>query len=110
RKPHLPHYSGARGAHFPNVNSRDELKVYLKRLAGQQSVFLYYGSQERRRRPQFSNLLNPSSSSPPTWLTPVARGEIGTEVWTVRNFIRIVAGRKAGWRNRGEWVLFRFQP
>src|SRR5690606_25038788 len=110
RKPHLPFYWGLAAVDFPDVGSIDELRDNLEPLAEQSIVYLYYGSQEQRLKPQFYEILDPSNGMLPPWLTPVAEGDIGTQVWTTRHFVRILLGRKDGWSNRGKWILYRFHP
>lgn len=73
RKPHLPFYTGCSGTMFPQVESLQELLRSIRDTSGSTGVYVYYGSAERRLRPQFSILGNPSAA--PSWLHLVAAGD-----------------------------------
>jgi hypothetical protein len=73
RKPHIGFYAGSQVMTFPDVASLDELKDSMLMQAAQ-PVYLYYGSIERRLRPQFQQLLFPEAS--PAWLRAIAQSKI----------------------------------
>lgn len=72
RKGHLPFYTGRNRIYIPNLESLDELGVYLSTLDSK-NVFLYYGSSEQRTRKQYRAITDPSSR--PEWLRLVSNAD-----------------------------------
>ena len=60
RKPHLSYFTGFKNDHFPQVETIEDLINYAK---DKNSKFLFYGSQERKYRPELSVLTQPDSVS-----------------------------------------------
>jgi Dolichyl-phosphate-mannose-protein mannosyltransferase len=87
RDPHLWFYLGVGPKYFPLVNELDELRRELEGTAttAMAPIYLYYGSNEQRARPQFNQLRFPQAS--PSWLIPVLES-----------------------REAGAWVLYQFDP
>lgn len=76
RKPNVPFYAGSALSYFPNVETFDELKKELTQLPKGKNVFLYYGSYERKMRPQFSAL---GGGEGPSFLVPITRSKTGRD-------------------------------
>ncbi len=75
RKPHLPYYLGATSILFPEVSTAGQLEEVLRtRSADATPVYLYYGSAEWRKRPQFRELA--FARQQPEWLEPLAVSKV----------------------------------
>lgn len=83
RKPHVPYYTNCTDVSFPLVETLDELREWTRSEGLGSRLYLYYGSAERRLRPEFNVLVEPTNAPP--WLEPVASG-----------------------RAAGGWVLYRY--
>jgi hypothetical protein len=66
RKPHLPAICGGQWIYFPQVQSMDELRDWLRE---NQVDYIAFGIREQAARPQLAALKDPSSA--PSWLKPV---------------------------------------
>jgi len=80
----LAYYTGAVRARFPTAGTPDELRAGLARMSGR-PLYLFFGSEESRRRPELRSLLRPDSAPP--WLRPLAHS-----------------------RQPGAWVLYQYAP
>ena len=100
RKPHLAYYAGVEGLYLPDLASLDQLKTYLDQPAldipeGFESfvdvttesddLYLLYGENELKLRPQFSELADPAAA--PSWLEPVAVSRV-PGAWTLYRYLR----------------------
>lgn len=85
RKPHVPFLYGIQRISFPNVDNLNNLRAFLESQTERHSLFVYYGSQEKKRRPKLAILINPDKR--PEWLEVVA---------------------KSAKPNR--WVLYKYKP
>lgn len=84
-RPHLSYYTNAKRIILPDLKSLHELQAALEEQRGAAPVYLFYGSWERRIRPQYLDLQHPQSA--PKWLQAIAWG-----------------------KRTGSWVLYRYQP
>lgn len=85
RKPNLSHHVSVPGAIIPQVDTEQALNCFLWEQTEIGTVYLYYGSFEQAKRPQFRALL--LSDTPPPWLVKVAESAV-----------------------RDRWVLYRYRP
>ncbi|MGD1857149.1 MAG: ArnT family glycosyltransferase [Leptolyngbyaceae cyanobacterium] len=88
RKPHLPFYTDTQRLSFPNVETLEELGqavgCSMKNQSELESIFLYFGTKERLRRPQFSALSNPETS--PDWLMPIQQSS-RPDLWVLYEYL-----------------------
>ena len=82
RKPHLGFYTGAASLTLPNLDDLAGLRDYVQSHPTPGPLYVFYGEEERARRPQYAEL---AEGPPPAWLHAVARS-----------------------RQPGAWVLFRY--
>jgi len=83
RKPHVPFYANCPDGFIPAVESPAELHTWLRAQSYGAGVYLYYGSQERRFRPELSSLADASMA--PRWLQPVTRST-GPDEWVLYRY------------------------
>lgn len=72
RKPHVPYYADCTDLKFPHFETLDELREWTRTKGLGSTFYLYYGSVERRYRPELGVLAEPANAPP--WLQPVASG------------------------------------
>lgn len=76
RKPHVAFYADARSAWMPHLETLEAFIEYLsvfERFASRQ-VFVFYGADERARRPQYAALAHPEGAGLSAGLELVATG------------------------------------
>jgi hypothetical protein len=69
-KPHVAFYSDASWEPLPALNSLAELKDSAQARDPKQPLYIFYGSIEQERRPQYAEL---AREVPPSWLQVAAR-------------------------------------
>jgi len=84
RKPHIPFYVGARNVKYPNVENFDDFRTWLEGLRNGAPIYIYYGSDENRWRPNLRLLNYPEKA--PIWLHFLDQGS-GAVRWTLYQFI-----------------------
>jgi 4-amino-4-deoxy-L-arabinose transferase-like glycosyltransferase len=83
RKDHISFYTGSRSRLLPDLANLDELHQFLQQHDFHESVYLFYGQQERQFRPQYQDLQHRGST--PDWLSVVGESS-----------------------SPGRWVLYRY--
>jgi len=94
-KPHIPYYTGTKifiddgYAKLPDFATEDELQQWLLALNNKGTVYLYFGSAERRARSDLKFLSEPETA--PIWLESVIYGQAG-KGWVFYRFHSELSG------------------
>lgn len=73
RKPHLAFYLDMNQIYYPQTKTLGELKSFLNAKGNKMPLYVYFGTAEKRMRPQYKVLLRPSEV--PEWLKLVAKSK-----------------------------------
>ena len=83
-RPHMPFYTSRKSVFLPNLEQLNDLSNYMRSLVGTNDIYIYYGSNEQRRRKQYLSIQNKQTR--PDWLQMVATSSNGNS-WMLLKYV-----------------------